>query len=396
MNHRKRKVQCDEDEESDNLPEWATPLTRLSTVRQDGDDNSFSEAASDTEEEEEDELSRIQQRRVRRLQGRAPLENVDSFDAIIQSLRVDRDLYEKAQNTIIPAYNRWFRGVVNIRAMMERMGLVGDEVVEAFDRDFMDTVRHDEKNIEDFVQCCSISPARNLRDMDMNFASLLVVSKNLLHFLYHVQLGKQNVHAALEKVAAVGHLMSAVTSDGVLRHFQSVWEFKALSDMDIKDERFKLVLFLLQTFQRLGYRKKRDSEHIYTQVVHTTDDDRKICTRAYEPTLTICEAIHEIISKESRADLYQAILKQSVVKDVVAFLRRCVQGEFPILKVKDVMFSFLDGIYDCDTDTFVYYKDLDPSFLPDDFGTYKFFPRHSRRSISPPSASPTSCQPPIN
>lgn len=323
----------------------------------------------DFSDDENDPLFQFVNNKKKRSADEA-FEKQDSFDALVEALRADKDLYESAQNTIVPAYNRWFRINQSTKDLVKCMGLDGSS--ESDDRDFMDTARHDEKAIEVFAAQCAVSPARNLKEMAPHFNATMYMCKSLLYFLYHIQLGKQSVHAAADKITTMSHMMAAVTCDEVVKHFQGAWEFKALSDMDIKDDRMKLVVFLLYTFQKLGYRKKMDGEHVYSEVIH-----EGIRTRAYQPGLTIARAIDSVVRKESRADLYQASLKQSVMNDVIAHLRRCDQPEFPVLKVKDAMFSFLDGVYDCETDTFAYYKDVDEVFpeLLQEYCTYKFFPQ---------------------
>lgn len=154
----------------------------------------------------------------------------------------------------------------------------------------------------------------------------------------------------------------------------------AMEDSKKFDRHTKLVIFLLDKFRERRYRKKVSSDYLYKQIFFTKEDGTKVCTYSYSPIKENIEhLVYDMVRKEYRGDLWSTILHSGILKDVILYIRKCVDDEVPEVNEMPRMWSFEDGIYCADTDTFAYYKDVPQVFpmLTQGFSTYKFMQGHN-------------------
>ena len=154
----------------------------------------------------------------------------------------------------------------------------------------------------------------------------------------------------------------------------------AMEDSKKFDRHTKLVIFLLDKFRERKYRKKATSDYLYKQIFFTREHDgAKVCTYAYAPIKeNIEQLVYGMVRKEYRGDLWSTLLHSGILKDVVQYIKKCVDDEVPDVNEMPRMWSFEDGIYCADTDTFCYYEDALDTFpvLRQGFSTYKFMEGH--------------------
>ncbi len=156
----------------------------------------------------------------------------------------------------------------------------------------------------------------------------------------------------------------------------------AMEDSKKFDRHTKLVIFLLDKFRERKFRKKPSSEFLYKQLFFTRDDDAatKICTYCYSPIKeNVEQLVYDMVRKEFRGDLWSTILHAGILKDIIVYIRKCVDEEVPEVREMPRMWSFEDGIYCAETDTFAYYEDVPQTFpvLSQGFSTYKFMKGHT-------------------
>ena len=148
-----------------------------------------------------------------------------------------------------------------------------------------------------------------------------------------------------------------------------------------KDQRAKLVLFLLRTFQTQGFRKKPNSDVLYERVFCVGPDNRSVFTYAYGPvTSRLEDLVYETIDKELRAHLWPLLLHGGIVRDVVNYFRKSRDIELPEVKECPTLWSFNDGVYCAERDLFAYYHEVPDTFPmlgSGEYSTYKYMPGHT-------------------
>lgn len=154
----------------------------------------------------------------------------------------------------------------------------------------------------------------------------------------------------------------------------------AMEDSKKFDRHTRLVIFLLDKFRERKFRKKVTSEYLYKQIFFTREDGNKVCTYCYSPIKeNIEQLVYDMVRKEYRGDLWSTILHAGILKDVILYIRKCVDEEVPEVREMPRMWSFEDGIYCAETDTFAYYSEVHEAFpmLTQGFSTYKFMKGHT-------------------
>ena len=155
----------------------------------------------------------------------------------------------------------------------------------------------------------------------------------------------------------------------------------AMEDAKKFDRHTKLVIFLLDKFRERRYRKKATSDFLYQQVTFTREDGAKVCTYAYKPIReNIEQLVYGMVRKEYRGDLWSTILHTGILKDVVTYIKKSVDDEVPEVREMPRMWSFEDGVYCAETDTFCYYEEVRrvfPQLVQGGFSTYKFMEGHA-------------------
>jgi hypothetical protein len=164
--------------------------------------------------------------------------------------------------------------------------------------------------------------------------------KTVLSLLYHTRMFHFALTAALSDVVddGMGYTYASFKDSA---HFKDIYSFQPLDSIDIRDDRTKLVLYMLNQFAQRRWRKKKGSDFIYQEIKTPT----VVTTYSYKPSITIEEAIYKLVDKDERGDLFSAIIREAIVRDVAHFLERGEFREFPFLIVEPRWFSFLDGIY---------------------------------------------------
>lgn len=153
----------------------------------------------------------------------------------------------------------------------------------------------------------------------------------------------------------------------------------AMEDSKKFDKHTRLVIYLLDKFRERKFRKKPTSDHLYQQIFFTRDDGSKVCTYAFAPIKeSIEQLVYNMVRKEFRGDLWSTILHCGILKDCVTYIKKCVDDEVPDVNEKPLMWSFMDGIYCAETDTFSYYENARDTFpvLAHGYSTYKFMEGH--------------------
>ncbi len=197
--------------------------------------------------------------------------------------------------------------------------------------------------------------------------------RRLLAVLYHTRMFVFSLTMAMNNSLENGfHQIDGMHGSNF---FNTVHGFQPLIESDVKDPRTTLVVYLLTQFQQRRWKKKEESEYIYEEVVYKhPDTGATIMTYCYHATDSIEKAVYRLIDKDERGDLFKAITNSHVVRDVVTFLRNGKFQEFPFLQIEPVKYSFLDGVWDAETDTFAYYDQIEVAFPELCHGsvTYKF------------------------
>ena len=136
----------------------------------------------------------------------------------------------------------------------------------------------------------------------------------------------------------------------------------------------------MHQFRERKFRKKATSDYLYHHVVFKREDGSKIWTQSYSPIKeTIEQLVYDMVRKEYRGDLWSTILHSGILKDIIVYIRKCVDDEVPDVKEMPRMWSFEDGIYCAETDEFAYYPDVPEKFpmLRQGYSTYKFMKGHT-------------------
>ena len=142
------------------------------------------------------------------------------------------------------------------------------------------------------------------------------------------------------------------------------------------DKRQRLIGHLLFHFSIRGYRKvESDPEFVYTQkVISQPDGTNMYNTFTWERSCTIKTAIFELCRKEEQSELWNIVLSDREVTNAETYLRNCIDHEFRMVEFQRRKYSFQDGVYDGDSDTFVLYSDGVMHAFPelDRYGTFMF------------------------
>ena len=347
-------------------------------------------------------LMMIQQQRRQQADADARMDEVEmdespSPEYVAESLLANRypDLLEFLHNSLLPVYRRWFpvqadgsddsdpsnalRRILELNRLMDdRTGqpLISDNQGQ-LSRLVLEQIAEDESSVTSFSTMLN-NHDKAATDSALKKTRVVVsgLTEKMLRILYNARLFHQTMTCMLEDMSPK-KLPYTLNFLGEHKFFREMFIFQPISSCDLKDERAKVVMFLLWQFHQFRWKKKHNSDFIYQEVTYRDPDTRAlICTRAYEPKFRIEEAIYSIIQKEQRADLFASIIKRNVVADIAQFLIKGSFVEFPYISVKETMYSFLDGVWEADTDRFEYYESLETTFpevVHQDHVTYKFF-----------------------
>jgi hypothetical protein len=200
--------------------------------------------------------------------------------------------------------------------------------------------------------------------------------KQMTQLFYYLRFFAHSLTETLCSTVQHGKFPYTSTALEETKHYQDVFNFFPVGSIAAPTDKMKLLQYALQEFALRRFKKKEHSDFIYTEVVHNFPGTTKVVhTCCYHSTESIEKTLYKIVNISSRADLVQAMLSRSLVEDVLSFLIKGTFEEFPFLEVRNRLFSFTDGIWDADTDTFVDYDHIHDKFpdLLTGSVTYKFF-----------------------
>lgn len=141
------------------------------------------------------------------------------------------------------------------------------------------------------------------------------------------------------------------------------------------DKKERLIGHLLFHFSMRGFRKvESDPDFIYVQKVITLESGTMFNTFTWERHCPLKTAIYELCRKEEQSELWNIVLSEREVANAENYLKNCIDHEFPIVNYQRRKYSFLDGVYDGDSDKFVLYTDGVIQAFPDleTSGTFMF------------------------
>ena len=208
---------------------------------------------------------------------------------------------------------------------------------------------------------------------------LMSLSNRLVRILDHACILYQSTTLLLEQTSSKWH---TIDDWGDAKYYRQVLEVHPITHEDVcKDQRAKMVLFLLRAFQTQGFRKKADGDFLYERVFcQDPDTDRPVFTYAYGPvTSRLEDLVYEIVRKELRAHLWPLLLHSGTVRDVVTYFRKSRDIELPEIKECPTLWSFQDGVYCAERDLFAYYSDVPnvfPKLASGEYSTYKYMGGH--------------------
>jgi hypothetical protein len=210
-------------------------------------------------------------------------------------------------------------------------------------------------------------------------AKLVVLADNLYKIMDAASIMCMNFTMLLENAHPDKWFRVADLNGCDFQKFLYISKPIAMEDSKKFDRHTKLVIFLLDKFRERKFRKKVNSDYLYRQVVFVREDGEKVCTYAYAPIKeSIEQLVYDMVRKEYRGDLWTTILHSGILKDVVVYIKKCVDDEVPEVNEMPLMWSFEDGVYCGETDTFAYYEDVPGTFpkLAQGYSTYKFMAGH--------------------
>jgi len=143
----------------------------------------------------------------------------------------------------------------------------------------------------------------------------------------------------------------------------TLFRFKAI-DMNENTKYQNFILFILAKFYENNY--CRYNGEVYKLIITSEGFN----TFAWKRIGTIQETIYKSICKEVNYEQFINVThKSDAVRSATEFLTNCVDSQFRALKKDRHIFSFRNGVYFANTDTFESYCDL----RSDDFVSAKYF-----------------------
>jgi hypothetical protein len=111
--------------------------------------------------------------------------------------------------------------------------------------------------------------------------------------------------------------------------------FDGDADADDVNPFQKLLLFLLNTTDRLGMRRYKG--YCCQQIAHT---------RAWKPMISISDFVYQYTQKETKYDMWKNITsKGTIVKDTIRHLNDCYDVQFPSIQKNRNVWSFENGLF---------------------------------------------------
>ena len=351
------------------------------------------------------------------------MKEVDALGVMVSSNEFPEDLYQLIKRELVDIYKKWLcdlcgqRPEYAILKTMENIGfydpasrqvVVPDpNVVEANSR--MDTIDVAKKTLNYVIHLlqehrlktvgstdlgsgrrASSSAGEETKDVseyegqavnavDSILTKIVLLAHNIYKVLDSATIMMMNMTMLMEN-AYPNNWFSVNNLTGCdFQRFMYISKPIAMEDSTKFDRHTRLVIFLLDKFRERKYRKKSTSDYLYHQIFFVREDGSRVCTHAYGPVKeNIEQLVYGMVRKEYRGDLWSTLLHTGILKDVVQYIRKCVDDEVPDVNEMPRMWSFEDGIYCAETDTFAYYEDVRETFpvLATGYSTYKFMEKH--------------------
>ena len=344
------------------------------------------------------------------------LQHVDALRGMVVSSQFPEDLYQLIKNEMVGLYNTWLRGLCGqppeyaILKTMENVGffdsasrrvVVPDaNVVDANSRLYtideakktMNYVIHRmqeyrlktvgstalgaaDASFEETKDAMEEYRGQGNNAVNSILEKLVLLADNLYKILDSATVMTMNMTMLLENAHPDKWFGVNDLTGCDFQKFLYISKPIAMEDSKKFDRHTRLVIFLLDKFRERKYRKKATSDYLYRQIFFTREDGSQVCTHAYGPIKeNIEQLVYDMVRKEYRGDLWSTLLHSGILKDVVQYIKKCVDDEVPDVNEMPRMWSFEDGIYCGETDTFAYYEDVRETFpvLANGFSTYKF------------------------
>jgi hypothetical protein len=349
------------------------------------------------------------------------LQHVDALRGMVSSNQFPDELYQLIKTEMVGLYDTWLRGLRDqpveyaILKTMENIGFFdsGSRQVVVPDANVVDansrlySIDEAKKNINYVIHrmqeyrlktvgsnalgAADASSAEETKDVMEEYqgrannaansilAKLVLLADNLYKVLDSATIMTMNMTMLLESAHPDKWFCVNDLTGCDFQKFLYISKPIAMEDSKKFDRHTRLVIFLLDKFRERKYRKKATSDYLYRQIFFTREDGSQVCTHAYAPIKeNIEQLVYDMVRKEFRGDLWSTILHSGILKDVVQYIKKCVDDEVPDVNEMPRMWSFEDGIYCAETDTFAYYENVRETFpvLSNGFSTYKFMEKH--------------------
>jgi hypothetical protein len=141
------------------------------------------------------------------------------------------------------------------------------------------------------------------------------------------------------------------------------------------DDKMQLRWDLLDLAQVEGLRKQ--GEDVFQPILL---ESNTINTHAFRRRCEIKEFVHEMCSKDVDFSNHLRMMNESNAKNIIEYLRDCDDLQLPRLVKNRGYFSFNNGIYCCETDSFHAYSAIGTE-VPSDVVSVKYFDHHLDTSI---------------
>jgi len=350
------------------------------------------------------------------------LRHVDALRAMVSTNQFPDELYQLIKGEMVGPYNTWLRGLAGqppefaILKTMENIGYfdASSRKVVVPDANIADAnsrvynIEEAKKNMNYVIHrmqeyrlktvgsnALSATDAPSMEEtkdsleqyhghannaVNSILAKLVLLADNLYKIMDSATIMTMNMTMLLENAHPDKWFRVNDLTGCEFQKFLYISKPIAMEDSKKFDRHTRLVIFLLDKFRERKYRKKATSDYLYQQIFIVRDNGSRVCTHAYAPIKeSVEQLVYDMVRKEYRGDLWSTLLHSGILKDVVVYIKKCVDDEVPDVNEMPRMWSFEDGIYCAETDTFAYYENVRETFpvLGEGFSTYKFMQKHN-------------------
>jgi len=277
------------------------------------------------------------------------------------SMEVEPDVLASVADEIHARWVRWPANFAQTRVIPCAYGLYGLAFSETHDapsvsREQVDTIERDTVSKVLFVYYrlvreAMIDPAQPNSIFGVKFVRALETVNNMAALV--------NLHQR-SRLVTDSNFSLGVSSSAVQNWAATLSAVHG----DREESSFqKLLLFLLKKIYALNLRKYND--RLYKQVVLNVPGQPPYHTHAWELHAEFEDFVYGTVCKESDYDMWLNLTSaHSNVTGAVNYLKLCRDYELPQLKPDRHVFSFINGVYDADTNKFYAYADPAAAIAP--------------------------------